>query len=130
MRHQAFAVSQFDSPTCSFNSKNTSISYVRASLLILLTHRNGEKAPRHLRLLLFADELVQLCTDELGSLLRHTPELGAVCGKASRKVLCGGRATKRASLPLYQQVTILLRRMSPLVADSVAKVENRTTLKI
>src|SRR5258705_12617176 len=57
MRHQAFAVSQFDSPTCSFNSKNTSISYVRASLLILLTHRNGEKAPRHLRLLLFADEL-------------------------------------------------------------------------
>jgi hypothetical protein len=44
------------------------------------------------------------------------PRLGAVCGKASRKVLCGGRAMKRASLPLYQQVTILLRRMSPLMA--------------
>ncbi len=53
--------------------------------------------------------------DELGSLLRHTPELGAVCGKTSREVLCGERAMKRASLPLYQQVTILLRRMSPLI---------------
>jgi hypothetical protein len=30
---------------------------------------------------------------------RHTPEAGAVCGKAARTVLCGGRAVKRASLP-------------------------------
>ena len=34
------------------------------------------------------------------SLCRHTPEVGAVCGKAARTVLCGGRAMKRASLPL------------------------------
>src|SRR5437016_5500515 len=29
-----------------------------------------------------------------------TPEVGAVCGKAARTVLCGGRAMKRTSLPL------------------------------
>ena len=29
---------------------------------------------------------------------RHTPEVGAVCGKAARTVLCGARAMKRASL--------------------------------
>src|SRR5947209_13728689 len=34
------------------------------------------------------------------SLRRHTPKVGAVCGKAARTVLCGGRAMKRASLPL------------------------------
>src|SRR5262245_24285815 len=33
------------------------------------------------------------------ALCRHTPEVGAVCGKAARTVLCGGRAMKRASLP-------------------------------
>src|SRR5947199_1479993 len=33
------------------------------------------------------------------SLCRHTPEVGAVCGKAARTDLCGGRAMKRASLP-------------------------------
>src|SRR6516164_4130489 len=32
------------------------------------------------------------------SLRRHTPEVGAVCGKAARTVLCGGRAMKSASL--------------------------------
>ena len=26
------------------------------------------------------------------TLCRHTPEVGAVCGKAARTVLCGGRA--------------------------------------
>ena len=35
-------------------------------------------------------------------LCRHTPEVGAVCGKAARTVLCGGRAMKRASLPLHK----------------------------
>src|SRR5262249_35894910 len=34
------------------------------------------------------------------SLRRHTPKVGAVCGKAARTVLCGGRAMKRTSLPL------------------------------
>ena len=34
---------------------------------------------------------------------RHSPEVGAVCGKAARTVLCGGRAMKRASLPLQRR---------------------------
>ena len=34
------------------------------------------------------------------SLCRHSPEVGAVCGKAARTVLCGGREMKLASLPL------------------------------
>ena len=33
-------------------------------------------------------------------LCRHIPEVGAVCGKAACTDLCGGRAMKRASLPL------------------------------
>src|SRR5262249_11162264 len=37
------------------------------------------------------------------SLCRHTPEVGAVCGKAARTVLCGGRAMKSASLPLLRR---------------------------
>src|SRR5262249_6633500 len=40
-------------------------------------------------------------------LCRHTPEVGAVCGKAARTVLCGGRAMKRASLPLQRRQFIL-----------------------
>ena len=32
---------------------------------------------------------------------RQTPEVGAVCGKAARTVLGGGRAMKRTSLPLH-----------------------------
>src|SRR6201981_608415 len=39
---------------------------------------------------------------------RHTPEVGAVCGKAARTVLCGGRAMKRASLPLHRRAFISL----------------------
>src|SRR5262249_7088078 len=37
------------------------------------------------------------------SLRRHTPKVGAVCGKAARTVLCGGRAMKRTSLPLLRR---------------------------
>jgi len=33
-------------------------------------------------------------------LCRHSPEVGAVCGKAARTVLCGGRRMKPVSLPL------------------------------
>src|SRR5262249_55731392 len=41
--------------------------------------------------------------------LAVTPEVGAVCGKAARTVLCGGRAMKRASLPLQRRefITVL-----------------------
>src|SRR5262249_16650566 len=42
------------------------------------------------------------------SLRRHTPKVGAVCGKAARTVLCGGRAMKRTSLPLHRREFITL----------------------
>src|SRR5262249_46514964 len=42
------------------------------------------------------------------SICRHTPKVGAVCGKAARTVLCGGRAMKRASLPLQRREFISL----------------------
>jgi len=34
-------------------------------------------------------------------LCRQSPEVGAVCGKAARTDLCGGREIKLASLPLH-----------------------------
>src|SRR2546430_11088259 len=40
------------------------------------------------------------------AICRHTPEVGAVCGKAARTVLCGGRAMKRTSLPLRRRACI------------------------
>src|SRR6266511_1905017 len=46
------------------------------------------------------------------SLRRHTPEVGAVCGKAARTVLCGGRAMKRASLPLRRRCRESIAPMS------------------
>src|SRR5499433_1741810 len=42
------------------------------------------------------------------SLRRHTPKVGAVCGKAARTVLCGGRAMKRTALPLQRREFITL----------------------
>src|SRR6266487_1420157 len=42
------------------------------------------------------------------AICRHTPEVGAVCGKAARTVLCGGRAMKRTSLPLQRREFITL----------------------
>src|SRR5437764_15366376 len=42
------------------------------------------------------------------AICRHTPEVGAVCGKAARTVLCGGRAMKRTSLPLHRRAFITL----------------------
>ena len=38
-----------------------------------------------------------------GNLCRHTPEAGAVCGKAARTDLGGGRAMKCTSLPLLKR---------------------------
>ena len=33
--------------------------------------------------------------ERIRQLVRHTPEVGAVCGKAARTVLCGGRDENR-----------------------------------
>src|SRR5262245_5817022 len=49
------------------------------------------------------------------SLRRHTPKVGAVCGKAARTVLCGGRAMKRTSLPLLKR-----RAFITLIGGAVA----------
>ena len=38
--------------------------------------------------------------ERIRQVCRHAPEVGAVCGKAARMALCGGRAVKRTSLPL------------------------------
>src|ERR1700757_2383868 len=43
-----------------------------------------------------------------GNFRRHTPEAGAVCGKAARTDLGGGRAMKRTSLPLQRRAFITL----------------------
>src|ERR1700681_3224150 len=48
------------------------------------------------------------------SLCRHTPEVGAGCGKVARPDLGGGRAMKRTSLPLQ-------RRGCPRWVDGVEK---------
>jgi hypothetical protein len=50
-----------------------------------------------------------------GNLCRHTPEAGAVCGKAARTDLGGGRAMKRTSLPLLRR-----REFMTLVGKAVA----------
>jgi len=42
------------------------------------------------------------------SLWRQSPEVGAVCGKAARTDLCGGREIKLASLPLQRRDFIAL----------------------
>src|SRR6516164_1798192 len=42
-----------------------------------------------------------------GNFRRHTPEAGAVCGKAARTDLGGGRAMKRTSLPLQLLLHLL-----------------------
>src|SRR5262245_56652683 len=44
-----------------------------------------------------------------GDLCRYPPEAGAVCGKAARTDLGGGRAMKRTSLPLQRRdfITVL-----------------------
>src|SRR5262249_35976766 len=54
------------------------------------------------------DERVTGAGAHTASICRHTPKVGAVCGKAARTVLCGGRAMKRASLPLQRREFIPL----------------------
>jgi hypothetical protein len=58
------------------------------------------------------------------SLCRHTPEVGAVCGKAARTVLCGGRTMKRTSLPLPASFAVE-RNSSPVSPNAAARIAAR-----
>src|SRR5215468_8537005 len=53
---------------------------------------------------------VSQALERIRQIFAVTPEVGAVCGKAARTVLCGGRAMKRASLPLHKREFITRRR--------------------
>ena len=60
----------------------------------------GEYAPaKHVRIQNQAR--VSQALERIRHLCRHTPEAGAVCGKAARTDLGGGRAMKCTSLPLH-----------------------------
>src|SRR5262245_42651181 len=49
-----------------------------------------------------------------GNMCRHTPEAGAVCGKAARTDLGGGRAMKRTSLPLLRRRKSITPALAPV----------------
>ena len=57
----------------------------------------------------------ECCVTACGNRLPFGPEVGAVCGKAARTVLCGGRAMKRTSLPLLGWMAPLRHRRAKLV---------------
>ena len=53
-----------------------------------------------------------------GTLCRQTPEVGAVCGKAARTVLCGGRSAM--SVPTAMATSIRGRRSDFFTAGKLA----------
>src|SRR5438477_12458977 len=57
------------------------------------------------------------------AICRHTPEVGAVCGKAARTVLCGGRAMKRTSLPLHRRKFTALLAAGSLARTTLAQAQ-------
>ena len=50
------------------------------------------------------------------TLRRQTPEVGAVCGKSARTVLCGGRAVMRVPTAIVEwQIALRAKRFEPLL---------------
>src|SRR6202011_948171 len=57
-----------------------------------------------------------------GKHLPFGPEVGAVCGKAARTDLCGGREVTRVPTANGSQALTLLHCMSPVVARTRPKI--------
>ena len=69
---------------------------------------------------------VSQALERIRNLCRHTPEAGAVCGKAARTDLGGGRAMKCTSLPLRRREFMTLLGGAAGMADRGAGAAGRT----
>ena len=76
----------------------------------LVERRAGAKGNTHQQSTYWTQNQARVsqALERIRQLCRHTPEAGAVCGKAARTDLGGGRAMKCTSLPLQRRAFITL----------------------